>query len=156
MSVQAHIKYIRIAPRKLMLMADLIRGKSVVEAERILSFKTNKTAEPMLKLLLSAKANAKHNFNLDPETLYISKLCVDKGPVLKRSMPRSRGTAFPIMKFTSHVHMELGSKEDISKPPTGLRGIREARAAKAQKVEEATVKEVKKPEAKKVKKESKK
>jgi large subunit ribosomal protein L22 len=136
-----------------MLMADLIRGKSVVEAERILGFKTNKTAEPMLKLLLSAKANARHNFNLDPETLYVSKLCVDKGPVLKRSMPRSRGTAFPIMKFTSHVHIELGSKEDISKPPTGLRGIREA---KALKVEEATVKEVKKPAAKKVKKESKK
>jgi large subunit ribosomal protein L22 len=132
-------------------MADLIRGKAVPEAERILNFKTNKTAEPMLKLLLSAKANAKHNFNLDPETLYVAKLCVDKGPVLKRSMPRSRGTAFPIMKFTSHVHMELGTKEEISQPPTGRRGIKEARMAKEGKAQEA-----KKPVAKKVKKESKK
>lgn len=154
MSVKAYIKYIRIAPRKMMLMADLIRGKSVVEAERILRFKTNRTAQPLLKLLLSAKANAKHNFQLDPDTLYICKLCVDKGPTLKRSMPRSRGTAFPIMKFTSHVNMELGTKEEITQPPTGLRGIRAAKMAKAEDKNES--KEAKKPAAKKVKKVSKK
>lgn len=135
-------------------MADLIRGKSVIEAERILRFKTNRTAQPMLKLLLSAKANAKHNFQLDPDTLYICKLCVDKGPTLKRSMPRSRGTAFPIMKFTSHVNMELGTKEEIAQQPTGARGIKAAKLAKAQGA--AEVKEAKKEAPKKVKKVSKK
>jgi len=107
MAITARLKSIRIATRKVKMMADLVRGKSAVEAQTILSFKSNRSAEPMLKLLNSAMANAKHNFKLDPSTLYISKLLVDQGPTLKRSMPRSRGSAFPILKRTSHVLLEL-------------------------------------------------
>lgn len=107
MAITARLKSIRIATRKVKMMADLVRGKNALEAQTILMFKSNRSAEPMLKLLNSAMANAKHNFKLDPATLYISKLLVDQGPTLKRSMPRSRGSAFPILKRTSHVVLEL-------------------------------------------------
>jgi large subunit ribosomal protein L22 len=82
--VKARLRYLRIAPRKVRLVADLIRGKSVEEAERILNFTRKKAALPLLKLLKSAIANAKHNFNLDEKNLYISKITVDEGPKMEK------------------------------------------------------------------------
>ncbi len=112
----AKLNYLRLAPRKMRLIADLVRGKTVSEAENILKFTVTKSAAVLLKLLNSAVANAKHNAKADEKKLFISKLTVDQGPMLKRSMPRSRGSAFPIQKKLSHVYLELSlAEENIKK-----------------------------------------
>ncbi len=107
----AKLNYLRIAPRKVRMVADLIRGKTVKEAVSLLQFTVRRSAQPVLKLLNSAAANAKHNAKVNPENLVISKITVDQGPILKRSMPRSRGSAFPIQKKISHVYIELSEKK---------------------------------------------
>lgn len=105
----AKLRYLRIAPRKVRLVADLIRGKSVKEAETILRFQVKRPAQPMMKLLQSAKANAKQQ-ELDERQLYISKVTVDEGPKLKRYRPRARGRAYKIQKKTSHITLVLDEK----------------------------------------------
>jgi large subunit ribosomal protein L22 len=110
--MKAYLRYLRIAPRKVRLVADLIRGKKVDEALEILDFTVKKPAIPVKKLLLSALANAKHNFKKDEKSLYIKRITVDEGPKLKRWMPRSRGRAYEIQKKTSHVTIELGEIEE--------------------------------------------
>lgn len=111
MSVSAKLRNLRIAPRKVRMVADLIRGKSVEDAEKILQFQIKKGAGPLLKLVRSAIANAKNNFHLSGDKLYISKIMVDEGSKLKRSMPRSRGRAYPIQKKTSHITLILDEKK---------------------------------------------
>jgi large subunit ribosomal protein L22 len=111
MEVKAYLRYLRIAPRKVRLVADLIRGKSVEEAERILNFTRKKAALPILKLLKSAVANAKHNFNLDEKKLFISKITVDEGRKMKKLLPRARGRADVVQKKTSHVNLILEEKK---------------------------------------------
>ena len=91
-------------------MADMIRNKSFEEAESILKFTVKKATEPFLKLLKSAAANAKNNFQIDPAGLYISKILVDEGTKLKRWMPRARGRASEIQKKTSHITLVLSEK----------------------------------------------
>src|SRR4030043_1619914 len=98
MSVTAKLLNLRIAPRKVRLAADLIRGKSVEEAQTILNFMVKKAANPLKKLLNQASANAKHNFQLDSSDLYVIKITVDEGPKYKRWQPRSRGRASEIQK----------------------------------------------------------
>jgi large subunit ribosomal protein L22 len=115
MEVKANLRYLRMAPRKVRLLADLIRGKSAKEAEKILSFTTKRAALPLLKLLKSAMANAKHNFNLDEENLFVSKILVNEGPRLKRIFPRARGRADIKQKKMSHVTLIL-SELPKSKP----------------------------------------
>ena len=107
MKVKAELRYLRIAPRKARLVAELIRKKKVEQAQVILGFAIKKGVEPILKLLNSATASAKNNFQLDPANLYISKITVNEGPKYKRWMPRSRGMAYPIQKKTSHVTIIL-------------------------------------------------
>lgn len=107
MEVVAKLRYLRIAPRKVRLVVDLIRGKKVEEAQSLLQFTKKRAAKPILKLLNSAIANAKHNFNLDEKKLYISKILVNEGPKLKRQMPRARGQASMIQKKTSHITLVL-------------------------------------------------
>lgn len=107
MSVTAKLNYLRIAPRKVRLVADLIRGKKADKAQTILSFTTKKTAGVLLKLLKQAMANAKNNFQLDESNLYISKIIVNEGPKLKRFRARARGMAYEIQKKTSHITLIL-------------------------------------------------
>ena len=107
MSVTAKLNYLRIAPRKTRLIADLIRGKSVQEAQAILNFVVKKSKDPLLKLLNQAVSNAQNDFQLEKENLYISKITVDEGPKLKRWRPRSRGQTYQIQKKTSHVVIVL-------------------------------------------------
>ena len=110
MEVRAVAKHIRIAPRKMRLVVDLIRGKKVGEAIAILKH-TPKAGSPVVeKVLKSAIANAEHNFNLDADQLYISKIFVDEGTTLKRFHPRAQGRAFSIMKRTSHVTVYVSEK----------------------------------------------
>lgn len=109
--VVAKLRRLRIAPRKVRLVADLIRGKKVDEAINILTFLNKKAAKPVLKLLKSAIANAEHNFKLKKDNLFISKITVDEGPKFKRWMPRARGRADLILKRTSHITLVLSEKE---------------------------------------------
>lgn len=105
--IKAKLNYLRIAPRKVRLLADMIKRKKVGEAQTILSFAIKKGSKPVLKLLNSAVANAKNNFKLEENNLYISKITVNEGPKLKRFMPRARGSASPIQKKTSHITIVL-------------------------------------------------
>lgn len=107
MEVKATLRYLRIAPRKVRLVADLIRGKKVSKAKEILTFCKKKPAKSLLKLLNSAISNAKNNFNLKEENLFIEKIFVDEGPRLKRIFPRARGRADILQKKTSHVTIIL-------------------------------------------------
>ena len=107
MAVEAKLRYTRIAPRKVRLVANLIRGMHVQQAEQTLMFTVKKPTDPMLKLLKSAIANAENNFNLKKENLYISEIRVDGGPIIKRFRARARGSASPIQKKTSHISITL-------------------------------------------------
>jgi len=111
----AKLNYLRIAPRKVRLVADLIRGKSVVEARAILSTVIKKPTQSLLKLLNQAVANAQQNLQIEPANLYISKIIVNQGPKLKRWRPRSRGQAYEIQKKSSHITLVL---DEIVKKPT--------------------------------------
>ena len=111
----AKLRYLNIAPRKVRLVIDLIRGKSVEQAQTILKFTAKKATVPLLKLLKSAVANAKNNFQLEVSNLYIAKIMVDEGPKLKRFMPRARGQAYEIQKKTSHITLVLDEIEKKKK-----------------------------------------
>lgn len=101
--VRAVAKYIRTSPRKMRLVADLIRGKSAQEAWAILEYTPKRAAGPMKKCLESAIANAQENNSLAPESLRVHRVMVDEGPTLKRFTPRARGRASAIKKRTSHI-----------------------------------------------------
>ena len=103
MEAKAVAKYVRIAPRKVRVVMDLIRGKNVAEAFAILKFTPKAGSEVITKVLKSAVANAENNFDMNVDKLYVSSAYVDQGPTLKRIHPRSRGQAFGILKRTSHV-----------------------------------------------------
>lgn len=107
---KSKLSYLRIAPRKVRLVADLVRGEKVEEAQAILDYTKKRAALPILKLIRQAVANAKNNFlNLDEKNLYISKILVNEGPKYKRLFPRARGRGDIILKKTSHVIIELDS-----------------------------------------------
>lgn len=108
----AQLRYLRIAPRKVRSVADLIRGLHVNDAEAQLMVQTRRPAKPLLKLLRSAVANAKNN-KQNEEHLFISEIRVDGGPMLKRYLPRARGSASPIQKKMSHVSLTLGLNEKL-------------------------------------------
>lgn len=110
--ITAKLRHLHIAPRKVRLVADIVRGKTAQDALAILSFTTKKAAQPILKLLNSAMANAKNNFQLDPANLYIWAISVDEGPKMKRWRARARGSANEIQKKTSHINLIL---EEIAK-----------------------------------------
>ena len=111
MEAKAFLRYIRISPRKVGIVCDLIRGKSVAQANAILLATPKAASEPLLKLLKSAAANAENNFEMDPEKLYVAKVYCCPGPILKRMMPRARGGAAGIQKRTCHINMVLAEKE---------------------------------------------
>jgi len=110
MEAMAVAKYIRIAPRKVRIVIDLIRGKSVNDAFAILRHTPKAASSVVEKVLKSAVANASHNYDLDANSLLVTKAYVDEGPTLKRIHPRSRGQAFKILKRSSHVTVVVGTK----------------------------------------------
>ncbi len=107
----AKLNRLRIAPRKVRLVADLIRGKDIKQARAMLQFTLKKAALPLAKLLESAIANAKNNFKMTEDNLRIAKITVDQGRTLKRFRPVSRGRTAMIQKKTSHITLTLDSKE---------------------------------------------
>ncbi|PWU67468.1 50S ribosomal protein L22 [Gracilibacillus dipsosauri] len=112
MQAKAVAKSIRIAPRKVRLVIDLIRGKEVGEAIAILKH-TQRGASPVVeKLINSAVANAEHNYEMNPEDLYVSEAFVNEGVTLKRFRPRAQGRATQINKRTSHITVVLSEKKE--------------------------------------------
>ena len=110
MEAKATAKYVRIAPRKVRVVMDLIRGKNVQDAFAILKFTPKVGAEAIEKVLKSAVANEENNFDMNEDNLYVSEAYVDQGPTLKRIHPRSRGQAFKILKRTSHITVVVAER----------------------------------------------
>lgn len=115
--ITARLNDYRQSPRKVRLVADLIKGKKVEEAKNALSLLAKRASSPILKLLKSATSNAK-NLGVDLDNLFVKEIKVDNGAILYRRMPRARGMAYAIKKRTSHVTISLDVKEtakEISK-----------------------------------------
>ena len=110
MEAKAHLKYLRISPRKVKILCDLIRGKDVKTACAYLMQTPKAASEPMLKLLRSAMANAENNNNMDVENLFVSTAVANPGPVLKRGMPRAQGRYNRILKRTTHITIGVSEK----------------------------------------------
>ena len=111
--VKANLKYFRLAPRKVRLLVELVKGMPVNAALIQLSAIRKRSAPALLKLLKSAISNAKVNFQLDPENLYVKEFKVDEAPMFKRHMPRARGRATIIRKRRSHVSLVLSELKKI-------------------------------------------
>jgi large subunit ribosomal protein L22 len=120
MEVKAFARHIRIAPRKIRLVAGLVRGLDVSVAQAQLRFMRKASAKPVLKLIQSAAANAEHNFKLSPETMYVKTIFVDGGPVMKRWRARAMGRAAGIRKRTSHITVILDERKLAGTPDKGL------------------------------------
>src|SRR5260221_14716768 len=110
MEVIAKARFIRMSPRKVRLVAGLVRGMDVGPAKAQLRFYTKAAARPVLKLIESAEANAEHNFKMSKETLFIKRITVDGGPSLKRWRARAFGRAAAIKKRTSHITVWLSER----------------------------------------------
>ncbi len=110
MEAKAYLRYVRISPRKIQIVCDLIRGKDVQTAMAILMQTPKAASEPLMKLLKSACANAENNFSMDPEKLVVTQVFATPGPILKRMMPRAQGRAYRINKRTSHVTLAVAEK----------------------------------------------
>jgi large subunit ribosomal protein L22 len=132
--VKAHARSLRIAPRKMRLVTNLVKDMRLADAMTQLQFTNKKGAKMLQKLLQSAAANAENNFSLNRDGLFIKTITCDMGPVLKRSFPRARGSAFMIRRKMSHVNVIL-----------------EERPVKAKKKKTAVVPKAVRPEPKEVK-----
>jgi len=115
MEIKAIARFVRMSPRKVRLVINLIRGMRVAQAQTQLKFMNKAATVPVLKLLNSAIANAEHNFELDGSNLYIKSITADGGPVLKRWTPKAFGKATPIRKPTVHISIVLEEKVASSK-----------------------------------------
>ena len=111
MEARAHLTNARIAPRKVQIVLDLIRGKDVETAMAIMNNTPKSACEYLTKLLKSAVANAENNFNMDTTRLFVAEAHVAPGPILKRIQPRDHGRAFRINKKTSHIYLVLKEAE---------------------------------------------
>lgn len=136
MAVQAIAKGVRISPRKVSIVAALVRGRSVEDALTILEHTPRRSSVAVSKVIKSAKANADHNHGYKPNTLQITEISVTAGPRTKRYRPMARGRANPFQKKSAHIRVVVdGEKREAKKPV-------------AKKTEAASKTEVKKEEAK--------
>lgn len=110
MEVRAELNYLRMSPRKVRLVASVMKGMDARRAQLELAHLPKRAARPLAKLLASAIANAKHNFELAAEDLIVHSIVVNEGPTLKRMMPRAMGRGAAIRKRMSHVRLVLATK----------------------------------------------
>lgn len=103
MEARAIARHIRISPRKVKIVIDLIRGKDLGEALNILSLTPKAASEPVTKLLRSAAANAENNYDMNVDSLYVAEIQANQGPTLKRYRARAQGRGTQILKRTSHI-----------------------------------------------------
>lgn len=117
MSVLAIAKGVRMSPRKVGVVASLVRGRTVEDALVILSNTPRRSALPVIKVIESAKANADHNHGMKPTTLRIIEITVNHGPRVKRFRPAAHGRALPFQRRTSHIRVVVdGEKREVRKP----------------------------------------
>lgn len=107
----AEVRFVRMSPRKLQIICDVIRGKDVGLARAILQHTPKIGCEPLIKALDSAVANAENNFEMDGGKLYVEKVFVNAGPILKRGRPRAHGRMFRINKRTSHITLVVAERD---------------------------------------------
>ncbi len=122
MEIKAKAKYIRMSPKKVRLLAGLVRGLNVKAAIEQLNFSGKKAALPVSKLIESAIANAEHNFEMDKNNLFVKEISVDEAPMLHRWTPKAHGRAGAIRKRNSHINLILGELKES--------GIKEAKKRK--------------------------
>ena len=111
MEARAYLKYLRISPRKVKILCNLIRGKDAETACAYIEQTPKAASEPVLKLLKSAMANAETNHHMDRDKLYVSTAVADPGPTLKRGMPRARGRYNRILKRTTHLTIGVSERD---------------------------------------------
>jgi large subunit ribosomal protein L22 len=123
MEARAELKYLRITPRKVRAVADLIRGKKVGLALQQLAYVEKRAALPVAKLLRSAVANADQasKGQIDVDQLFVKDLQVGQGPSLRRFMPRAMGRAFKVLKKTSHIFIVVGDEQPSGKKKKATR-----------------------------------
>ena len=125
MEIKAKAKYIRMSPRKVRIVLDVIRGLTTEKALAQLTFINKRAVKPVRKLILSAIANGENNYSLDKNNLYIRKIVANEGPTLHRWMPRARGRATPVRKRTSHIEVVLAEIKESGRA-TGKKPTLEA------------------------------
>src|SRR6266550_4485185 len=128
---RASARYVRLAPRKVRRVVDLIRGMEAQEALSVLQFAPQAASEQVAKVLASAVANAEHNLQLDPESLIVAVAYVDEGPGITRFRPRAQGRAFRINKRTSHITIEVEAVLPVAPARKAAGPAKKAAAAKA-------------------------
>lgn len=117
MSVQATAKGVRMSPRKVAVVADLVRGRSVADALTILEHTPRRSAMPVRKVIESARANADHNHDYKPDSLNIIEITVSSGPSLKRYRPAAHGRALPFQRRSSHIRVVVDGTVRTHKKP---------------------------------------
>jgi large subunit ribosomal protein L22 len=132
MEVRAQLRFLRATPRKVRLVADLIRGKGVQEAVNILHLTNKHAAKPLEKLLKSAIANAENREEpVDVDRLFVKEVMVDGGPTMKRFRPAPMGRGFRVLKRSSHVTIKLDTRKSGANPGEAEKGAGAAAAARA-------------------------
>ncbi len=126
----ARARYVRIAPRKVRRVTELVKGRPVVEALAVLRFAPQAASEAVYKVVASAAANAENNEEMDPDTLVISNIYADEGPTLKRGRARAQGRMYRIRKRTSHITVEVESVPTDRTPGRSRRGGQQRRSAR--------------------------
>ncbi|MBI4991928.1 MAG: 50S ribosomal protein L22 [Candidatus Harrisonbacteria bacterium] len=136
--VIAKLNHLHVAPRKVRLVASALKGLSVNEAEAQLLFRPQRSGKPLLQLLRSAIANAKNNYKLNTDNLFIESIRVDQGPMMKRFLPRAMGRATPIQKKTSHVLLIVEDREKAKAPRFNIAEVKKAKLPKKEKAGKVT------------------
>jgi large subunit ribosomal protein L22 len=117
MAVKAIAKGVRMSPRKVGVVASLVRGRTVADALTILEHTPRRSALPVRKVIESARANAEHNHNFKADTLHIVSISVTPGPRFKRYRPAAHGRALPFQRRTSHIHVVVDGEVRAPKKP---------------------------------------
>jgi large subunit ribosomal protein L22 len=125
--VMALAKGVRISPRKVAVVASLVRGRSVEDALVILEHTPRRSALAVSKVIASAKANADHNHNYKPDTLQITEISVTSGPRLKRYRPAARGRALPFQRRSSHIRVIVNGEKREAKKPAAAKAAKETK-----------------------------
>lgn len=141
----AKLSYLRMAPRKVRLVASMIKGLSINEAEAQLMLNSKKASEPILKLLRSATANAK-NKGIEANNFVIKDIRVDGGPMLKRFMPRAQGRAAMIQKKSAHITLVIAESEKAKEPRFHIKKEEKISKHKAEKIAKEKNKETQQAE----------
>ena len=116
-----------MSPRKVAVVAALVRGRSVADAVVILEHTPRRSALAVKKVIESARANAEHNHNYKPDTLNIVEITVTSGPRLKRFRPASHGRALPFQRRTSHISVAVDGEQRVAKKPAAIKAEKEAK-----------------------------